>query len=82
MEEPAEKRNKSNSNPERDSENNFREERASRRSAASKKKIDKTSYRKHKNPVIRALSKTGYTVWIVVMAIGLLMAFIVSVALL
>ena len=82
MEDPAEKRITSNPDPEQDREEILRQERTSRRSTASKEKIRKTSYRDHKNPIIRALSRTGYTVWIIGMAIALVLAFIVSVALL
>lgn len=36
----------------------------------------------HKNPVVRAFAHVGFWVWISVMAVGLLLAFIVSLALL
>ncbi|MCM4159719.1 hypothetical protein FHG64_15315 [Antarcticibacterium flavum] len=36
----------------------------------------------HKNPVIRALAHVGFWVWIIVMAVGLGLAFLVSLALL
>lgn len=45
-------------------------------------KKKKTSLRQHKNPFIRTTARAGYTVWIVVMAVGLLLAFIVSLFLL
>ncbi|MDT0686816.1 hypothetical protein [Autumnicola psychrophila] len=81
MEDPAEK-SKSNKSASTRREDILRQKRSSRKSTASVEETKKTSYRDHKNPVIRALSRTGYTVWIVVMAIGLILAFIVSVALL
>lgn len=40
------------------------------------------SLKEHKNPVVRALAKVGFWVWVVVMAVGLGLAFIVSLALL
>jgi hypothetical protein len=36
----------------------------------------------HKNPIVRAFAHVGFWVWISVMAVGLLLAFIVSLALL
>jgi hypothetical protein len=36
----------------------------------------------HKNPLIRGFAHVGFWVWISVMAVGLLLAFIVSLALL
>jgi len=37
-----------------------------------------TPLREHDNSIVRFFARTGYTVWIVVMAVGLLLAFIVS----
>ncbi|MDT0648251.1 hypothetical protein RM545_16275 [Zunongwangia sp. F260] len=82
MEDPAEKRHLNNPDSVKEREETIGRERSGRKSAASGEETKKTSYRDHKNPVIRALSRTGYTVWIIVMGIGLLLAFIVSVALL
>lgn len=42
------------------------------------KKKESQSLRKHDNAFIRIFAKTGYTAWIIVMAVGLIMAFIVS----
>ncbi|MFO7720437.1 MAG: hypothetical protein R6W85_08360 [Gillisia sp.] len=39
----------------------------------------KTPLNEHKNAIIRGLAKTGYTIWIVVMVVGLILAFIVSI---
>lgn len=41
-----------------------------------------TNLKDHKNPVIRAFAHLGFWVWIIVMAIGLGLAFLVSMALL
>ncbi|CAM4146133.1 hypothetical protein [Gillisia limnaea] len=38
----------------------------------------KTPLKEHKNPIIRGFAKTGYTVWIVVMVVGLTLAFVVA----
>lgn len=32
----------------------------------------------HSNPLIRNFAKTGYTIWIIVLAVGLFLAFVVS----
>lgn len=32
----------------------------------------------HSNPMVRGFAKTSYTVWIIVMAVGLFLAFVVS----
>ncbi len=37
-----------------------------------------TSLKDHKNPVIRGLAHTSYTVYFIVMAIGLILAFVVG----
>ena len=39
----------------------------------------KTSLKEHKNPLIRGFARTGYTVWIVVMVLGVIMAFIAAI---
>ena len=39
----------------------------------------KTPLKDHKNPIIRGFARTGYTIWLVVMVVGLILAFIVSV---
>ncbi len=41
-----------------------------------------TSLKDHKNPIVRGLAHAGFWVWIIVMAVGLGLAFIVSLALL
>ncbi len=38
----------------------------------------KTPLKDHKNPIIRGFARTGYTVWIVVMVVGLTLAFIAA----
>ncbi|MDT0688565.1 hypothetical protein RM549_02145 [Salegentibacter sp. F188] len=82
MENPEEKNNTPKPDPEKSREKILRQERTSRKSTASGEKAKETSYRDHKNPFIRAISRTGYTVWVIGMAIALVLAFIVSVALL
>ncbi len=37
-----------------------------------------TPLREHENSIVRFFARTGYTVWIIVMTLGLLLAFIVS----
>ncbi len=32
----------------------------------------------HSNPMIRGFARTGYTIWIIVLAVGLFLAFVVS----
>ena len=32
----------------------------------------------HSNPLVRKFAKTGYTIWIIVLAVGLFLAFVVS----
>lgn len=41
----------------------------------------KTPLKEHKNPIIRSFAKTGYTIWIVVMVVGIILAFIVGILL-
>lgn len=41
-----------------------------------------TSLREHPNKVIRFFARAGITVWIIVMGIGMILAFVVSVLLL
>ena len=41
-----------------------------------------TPLREHDNSIVRFFAKTGYTVWIIVMVVGLILAFIVSLFLL
>lgn len=41
-----------------------------------------SSLKDHKNPLIRGFAHVGFWVWIIVMAVGLGLAFIVSLALL
>lgn len=45
--------------------------------AAGTKK-GRTPLREHRHGAVRFFAKTGYTVWIVVMVVGLLIAFVVS----
>lgn len=42
----------------------------------------KKGFKNHENSFVRFFAKTGYTVWIIVMAVGLLLAFGVSLFLL
>lgn len=39
----------------------------------------KTPLKEHKNRIIRGFARTGYTIWIVVMVGGIIMAFIVGI---
>ena len=39
----------------------------------------KNPLKEHKNPLIRGFARTGYTVWIVVMVLGIIMAFIAAI---
>ena len=39
----------------------------------------KTPLKEHRNPLIRGFAKTGYTIWIVVMVVGLILAFIIAI---
>ncbi len=41
-------------------------------------KKGRTSLREHPNKAIRFFAKAGFTVWIIVMVIGLVIAFVVS----
>ena len=79
MENSAEKNNITNSNPNREEKKKVTTIKSSRRPGDKKKKTQKSSYKEHKNPIIRAIARTGYTVWLVVMGIGIVLAFIVSV---
>lgn len=38
----------------------------------------KTAWKDHSNPIVRSIAKVGLWVWIVVMAVGLGLAFIVA----
>lgn len=49
--------------------------------SAENKKV-RTSLKEHSNPLIRSFAKMGYTVWIIVMAVGMALAFIVALFLL
>ena len=46
------------------------------------KKDKKTSYKNHRNKFIRVTARAGYTVWIIILVVGVSLAFIVSVFLL
>lgn len=39
----------------------------------------KTPLNEHKNPIIRGFAKTSYTIWIVVMVVGIILAFVVAI---
>lgn len=55
---------------------------SSRRPGEYKRKSTPEPAEEHKNPIVRFLAKTGYTVWLIVLGIGIVIAFVVSVALL
>lgn len=55
---------------------------SSRRPGEYKRKSAPEPPEEHKNPIVRFLARTGYTVWLIVLGIGIVIAFIVSVALL
>lgn len=79
MQDPSRpKKTSDEQNPKKIREKLFHEEEAKKKEEDNKK----TSLRKHKNPFIRTTARAGYTIWIVVMAVGLLLAFIVSLFLL
>lgn len=51
----------------------------SRRSKTDPLNMDHlTPLREHDNSLVRFFARTGYTVWILVMVVGLILAFIVS----
>lgn len=80
MENPEERRDLTNPHQEEEKVNAGMK--SSRRPTETKKKSTKKSYKEHQNPIVRALARTGYTVWLVVMGIGIVIAFVVSVAVL
>ncbi|MGB5941819.1 MAG: hypothetical protein WBG71_02975 [Leeuwenhoekiella sp.] len=41
-------------------------------------KEESRSWRDHSNPFVRFLAKTGFTVWLIVMAVGVGLAFLVA----
>lgn len=49
--------------------------------SAENKKV-KTSLKDHSNPLIRSIARVSYTVWLIVMAVGMSLAFIVALFLL
>ena len=79
MENSADKRNSTSANPNQKEDHKITKIKSSRRPGDKKEKTKKTSYKEHKNPIIRSIARTGYTVWLVVMGIGIVLAFIVSV---
>lgn len=42
------------------------------------KKEEKKSLKEHKNPIVRALAKVGYIVWLVVLGVGGVLAILIS----
>lgn len=54
------------------------EKRSRRSSKTDPLNMDLTPLREHKNSIVRFFARTGYTVWIIVMVVGLFLAFIVS----
>ena len=58
-------------------------EKKARRSKTDPLNMDHlTPLSEHDNSIVRFFAKTGYTVWIIVMVVGLILAFIVSLFLL
>jgi len=55
---------------------------SSRRAEDYKPKEAATPKKEHSNPVVRAIMNTGYTVWLIVLGVGIVLGFVVSVALL
>lgn len=78
-----------NTDPEKNSPKKFRENlfgHENNKANAGEEEKDplkkKTSWKNHNNWFVRSSARVGYTVWIVVMAVGLLLAFGVSLFLL
>lgn len=40
--------------------------------------MNRPPLKEHSNPMIRGFARTGYTIWIIVLAVGLFLAFVVS----
>lgn len=49
-----------------------------RRSKTDPLNMNRPPLKDHSNPMIRGFAKTGYTIWIIVLAVGLFLAFVVS----
>jgi hypothetical protein len=49
-----------------------------KRSKTDPLNMNRPSLKDHSNPMIRGFAKAGYTVWIIVLAVGLFLAFVVS----
>lgn len=49
-----------------------------KRSKTDPLNMNRPPLKDHSNPVIRGFAKTGYTIWIIVLAVGLFLAFVVS----
>ena len=56
---------------------NFKETSANQQTL-KQKPTEKKSLKEHKNPIVRAFAKVGYTAWIVVLSIGGILAFLIS----
>lgn len=50
----------------------------SERSKTDPLNMNKPPLKDHSNPVIKGFAKAGYTVWIIVLAVGLFLAFVVG----
>ena len=49
-----------------------------KRSKTDPLNMNRPPLKDHSNPMIRGFAKTGYTIWIIVLAVGLFLAFVVS----
>jgi len=49
-----------------------------KRSKTDPLNMQRPPLKNHSNPMIRGFAKTGYTIWIIVLAVGLFLAFVVS----
>lgn len=50
--------------------------------SSAKNKKKRTPLKEHSNPLVRSFAKTSYTVWVVVMAVGMFLAFVIAIFLL
>ncbi len=49
-----------------------------KRSKTDPLNMNRPPLKEHTNPMVRGFAKAGYTVWIIVLAVGLFLAFVVS----
>ena len=47
--------------------------------SSAKNKKPRTPLKEHSNPLVRSFAKMSYTVWVVVMAIGMFLAFVIAI---